>query len=109
VPAVLLVVTTAAAVGYAMASLLPPMIALLLSQVLVFGVLLFSPINYPAERLPEWMQTIHSILPVQAMGEVIRGSLAADTFPLTAGPFALLTIWCAAALALSYITLQRRA
>ena len=37
--AVLLVVTTAAAVGYAMASLLPPMIALLLSQVLVFGVL----------------------------------------------------------------------
>jgi ABC-2 type transport system permease protein len=109
VPAVLLVVTTAAALGYAMASVLPPMMAMLLSQVLVFGVLLFSPINYPAERLPEWMQTIHSMLPVQAMGEVVRGSLAADIFPLTAAPFVTLAIWCAAALALSYLTLQRRA
>ena len=109
VPAVLLVVTTAAAVGYAMASLLPPMIAMLLSQVLVFGVLLFSPINYPAERLPEWMQTVHSMLPVQAMGEVIRGSLASDTFPLATGSFVMLALWCAGALALSYVTLQRRA
>jgi ABC-2 type transport system permease protein len=109
VPAVLLTVTTAAAVGYAMASLLPPLLAMLLSQVLVFAVLLFSPLNYPAERLPEWMQTIHSMLPVQAMGEVIRGSLAADAFPLSAGPFVMLAVWCAGALALSYLTLQRRA
>ena len=75
IPAVLLVVTTAAALGYAMASVLPPMMAMLLSQVLVFGVLLFSPINYPAERLPGWLQSIHDVLPVQAMGDVIRGSL----------------------------------
>ena len=81
----------------------------LLSQVVVFGVLLFSPINYPADRLPEWMQSIHSVLPVQAMGEVIRGSLAADTFSLTAGPFLLLTGWCVVSLGLSYLTLRRRA
>jgi ABC-2 type transport system permease protein len=108
-PAVLLTVTTAAAVGYALASLLPPMIAMLLSQVLVFAVLLFSPINYPAERLPEWLQSIHRILPVQAMGEVVRGSLAADVFPLALGSFATLGVWCIGALALSYVTLQRRA
>ena len=109
VPAVLLVVTTAAALGYAKASVLPPMMAMLLSQVLVFGVLLFSPINYPVDRLPEWMQTVHSLLPVQAMGEVVRGSLASDVFPLTIVPFVTLGIWCAAALTLSYLTLQRRA
>jgi ABC-2 type transport system permease protein len=109
VPAVLLTVTTAAALGYALASLLPPMIAMLLSQVLVFGVLLFSPINYPAERLPGWLQSIHDVLPVQAMGEVMRGSLATDTFPLTVGPFVVLVAWCVAALGLSYATLQRRA
>jgi ABC-2 type transport system permease protein len=108
IPAVLLVVTTAAALGYAMASVLPPMMAMLLSQVLVFGVLLFSPINYPAERMPEWMQAIHSVLPVQAMAEVIRGSLATETFALTAGPFLLLGAWCVAALGLSYATLRRR-
>ena len=109
IPAVLLVATTSAAIGYAMASVLPPMIAMLLTQVLVIGVLVFSPINFPAERLPGWMQDIHAVLPVQAMGEVIRGSLASDTFPLAAGSFVMLGVWCAGALALSYVTLQRRA
>jgi len=109
VPAVLLVATTAAAIGYAMASLLPPMVAMLLTQVLVIGVLIFSPINFPPERLPEWLQHVHAVLPVQAMGEVIRGSLAADTFALTAGPFVQLTGWCLVALGLSYLTLRRRA
>jgi ABC-2 type transport system permease protein len=109
VPAVLLVATTAAAVGYAMATLLPPMIAMLLTQVLVIGVLVFSPINFPAERLPDWLQAVHALLPVQAMGEVIRGSLAADTFPLSGEPFVLLAAWCAISLGLSYLTLRRRA
>ena len=105
---VVMVATTAAAVGYAMASLLPPMIAMLLTQVLVIGVLVFSPINFPAERLPEWLQAVHAVLPVQAMGEVVRGSLASETFALTAGPFILLTAWCLVALGLSYLTLRRR-
>ena len=109
IPAILLVATTSAAIGYAMASLLPPMLAMLLTQVLVVGVLIFSPINFPAERLPAWMQSLHAVLPVQAMGEVIRGSLAADTFPLTGGPFLLLATWCALSLALSYQVLRRRA
>lgn len=109
IPAILLVATTSAAIGYAMASVLPPMLAMLLTQVLVVGVLIFSPINFPSERLPEWMQALHAVLPVQAMGEVIRGSLAADTFPLTGGPFLMLTLWCALSLALSYQALRRRA
>jgi ABC-2 type transport system permease protein len=109
VPAVLMVATTAAAVGYAMATVLPPMVAMLLTQVLVIGVLIFSPINFPVDRLPDWLQDVHAVLPVQAMGEVIRGSLAADTFALTSGPFVLLGVWCAAALGLSYVALRRRA
>jgi len=109
IPAIMLVALTSAAVGYAMATVLPPMIAMLLTQVLVIGVLVFSPINFPASRLPEWLQTVHSLLPVGAMGEVIRGSLAGSTFPLTAGPFLLLGTWCVAALGLTYLTLRRRA
>jgi len=109
IPATLLVAITAAAVGYAMASLLPPMIAMLLTQVLVIGVLVFSPINFPASRLPDWLQSVHSVLPVGAMGEVMRSSLASTTFPLATGPFALLGAWCIVALGLSYLTLQRRA
>ena len=77
VPAILLVALTSAAVGYAMASVLPPLIAMLITQVLLIGVLVFSPLNFPPERLPDWLQAVHAVLPVQAMGEVIRGSLAA--------------------------------
>lgn len=109
IPAVLLVATTAAAVGYAMATVLPPMIAMLLTQVLIIGVLVFSPINFPADRLPDWLQDVHAVMPVQAMGEVIRGSLAADVFPLTMGPFMLLVAWCVVSLVLSYAALRRRA
>lgn len=108
IPSVLLVATTAAAIGYAMASVLPPLIAMLLTQVLLIFVLIFSPINFPAERLPDWLRTVHEVLPVQSMAEVLRGSLAGDTFPLTTGPFLVLSVWCAVALVLSYVTLQRR-
>jgi ABC-2 type transport system permease protein len=77
------------------------MIAMLLAQVLVIGVLIFSPINFPEERLTEWLQDVHAVLPVQAMGEVIRGSPPADMFGLTSGPFVLLAGWCVVSLGLS--------
>jgi ABC-2 type transport system permease protein len=109
VPAVMLVALTSAAVGYALASLLPPMIAMLLTQVLVFGVLIFSPINFPASRLPDWLQAVHMVLPVSAMGEVIRASLAPGVFPLTVGPFILLAAWCVVSLGITWLTLRRRA
>jgi ABC-2 type transport system permease protein len=109
VPAFLLVALTSSAIGYAMACVLPPMIAVLLTQVLVVFVLMFSPLNFPAERLPEWLQAVHSVLPIQAMGEVIRGTLAGGTFPLGAGSFAMLAIWCAGSLGVAYMALRRRA
>ena len=82
VPAMLLVALTATSMGYAIASLLPPMIANLLTQVLVVFVLMFSPLNFPADRLPGWLAAVHQVLPFQAMGEVVRGTLASGTFPV---------------------------
>jgi ABC-2 type transport system permease protein len=108
VPAILLVIVTATAIGYAIASLLPQMIANLLTQVLVVFVLMFSPLTFPAERLPDWLATVHSVLPVQAMGEVIRGTLAGASFPLTAASFLLLGIWCIATLGVTSWVLTRR-
>lgn len=108
VPALLMVAVTAAAVGYALASLLPPLLTVLLTQVLVIGVLLFSPINFPASRLPDWMQAIHSVLPIGAMGEVVRGALAGGVFPLDLAPFLLQGAWCTVALGLSWLTLRRQ-
>jgi ABC-2 type transport system permease protein len=109
VPSVLLVVLTATSVGYAIASLLPPMVAQMLTQILVVFILMFSPLNFPADRLPGWLATIHSVLPIQAMGELIRGSLASGAFPLTASAFALLGTWCLATFTMSALVLTRRA
>jgi ABC-2 type transport system permease protein len=109
VPAFLLVALTASTVGYAMASVLPPVVAQLLTQVLVVFVLMFSPLNFPPERLPGWLQAIHAVLPVQAMGEVIRGTVAASTFTTTPGSWLVLAAWCVGGLGIAYVTLQRRA
>jgi ABC-2 type transport system permease protein len=109
VPAVLLVVLTATSVGYAMASLLPPLVAQMASQILVVFILMFSPLNFPADRLPDWLAAIHRVLPIQAMGEVMRGTLAPDAFPLTLGAVALLAAWCVATFAASSLVLTRRA
>ena len=108
IPAFVLVALTSATVGYAMASVLPPTVAQLLTQVLVVFVLMFSPLNFPPERLPDWLQAIHALLPVQAMGEVIRGTVAASSFPMTVGAWALLAGWCVGGLGIAFVTLQRR-
>jgi ABC-2 type transport system permease protein len=108
VPAMLLVIVTTTSIGYALASVLPQMIANLITQVLVVFVLMFSPLNFPPDRLPDWLATVHSVLPIQAMGEVIRGTLAGNDFPVGAAPFVLLAIWCAAAMAITGRVLTRR-
>ncbi|MFL5754909.1 MAG: ABC transporter permease [Chloroflexota bacterium] len=108
VPAILLVVLTTTSTGYALASVLPQTLANLISQVLVVFVLMFSPLNFPPDRLPGWLASIHAVLPIQAMGEVIRGTLAGNVFPLTVAPFALLAVWCAATFTVTGIVLTRR-
>lgn len=107
--AMLLVALTATAIGYAIASLLPAMLANLITQVLVVFVLMFSPLNFPADRLPDWLAAIHRVLPIAAMGEVIRGTLAGGAFPLSGGPFVLICAWCLASFAITYRVLNRRA
>lgn len=108
VPAMLLVALTATSMGYAIACLLPQMVANLLTQALVVFVLMFSPLNFPADRLPDWLAAAHRVLPFQAMGEVVRGTLASTAFPLSVGTFALLGAWCAGSLAVASVVLARR-
>jgi ABC-2 type transport system permease protein len=108
VPAILLVILTSTSIGYALAMLLPQMVANLLTQVLVVFVLMFSPLNFPPDRLPDWLAAIHKVLPIQAMGEVIRGTVAGNAFPVTVGPFALLGVWCVVSFAATGLVLTRR-
>ena len=108
VPVILLVALTSSAIGYALASVVPPMAATIVTQVLVVFTLMFSPLNFPPDRLPDWLATIHSVLPIQAMGELIRGTVAGGPFPIRGGPFLLLVVWAAASLAVSWWVMTRR-
>lgn len=109
VPAGLLVALTCASIGYAIASLLPQMLANIATQVLVVFVLMFSPLNFPPDRLPEWLAALHRVLPIEAMGEVLRGTLARNAFPLDGSMFAILIVWCVGSLAVTLRILERRA
>jgi ABC-2 type transport system permease protein len=109
VPATLLVSLTSAAVGYAMASLLAPAVAMLMTQVLVFVVLLFSPVSYPADRMPGWLQGVHEWLPVEPMAQLVRAGLVQGTFDMPLRSLVVLVAWCVASVAGASLALRRRA
>lgn len=109
VPGALLVSLTAASVGYAIASLLAPALAQLISQVLVFVVLLFSPVSYPASRMPDWLATAHQWLPIEPMSQIVRAGLAPDAFTIPTRSALVLAAWCVASVTGALATLRRRA
>jgi len=108
IPAVLLVALSGASVGYALAATLAPNITNQVTSFLSLLILLFSPINFPASRLPIGARIVHRILPVQYMADVIRGSLTGKWADSAALAFTVVGVWCVAGLALSYRAAIRR-
>jgi ABC-2 type transport system permease protein len=108
-PAVLLVALTGTTVGFAIAYAFPPPVTGLVSQLIVFIALMFSPINFPADRLPQWLQAVHRVLPFESMADAIRDTLTGPPAGVALQPFAVLTVWCAAGLAITLRVMTRRA
>src|SRR5699024_750350 len=108
VGASILVTTMATAIGYAIAVLLQPMLAQLVSQVLVFFVLRFSPIAFPASQLPAWFQPVHDVLPIQAAADLIRAGIARDVYAFSGWDLLNLTLWTALGLVITFRALLRR-
>lgn len=94
IPAFLMIALTAIGVGYGFSYALPPNVSMGVSQIVVFGAMMFSPVNFPMERLPEWLQAVHHVLPLYSMSEIMRGSLAASTFAVGWIHYLNLAIWC---------------
>jgi len=108
IAASLLVTITSTAVGYAIAVSLPPLLAQLLTQVLVFFVMLFSPVTYPASQLPAWFQTVHDVLPVRPAADLLRAGLAGDVYSMRWVDLAVVVAWCLVGLAISLRALMKR-
>lgn len=109
VPAALLVALTATGIGYAIAHLSPkPELVVVITNFLVFCLFLFSPINFPVERLPGWLAELHRILPVKYAADVVRGTLAQGYTDGLATGFAMLGAWFVAAFGVTYVLVTRK-
>lgn len=97
----------ATAIGYALAVVLPPLLAQLATQVLVFFVMLFSPITFPAAQLPGWLASLHDWLPFRPAGDLLRAGLL-EGFEARWQDAAVLALWCALGLVVSIRALSRR-
>ncbi|MDI2098688.1 ABC transporter permease [Ruicaihuangia caeni] len=104
-----LTAVTASAVGCALALALPPMLTQLVTQVLVFFVMLFSPITFHASQLPEWFQMVHDVLPFRPAADLLRAGMLSDSYNASAWDLAVLGAWCVVGFAVSLRAVIRRA
>lgn len=108
IPAILLVSAGAAAVGYGIAYAVKPVLVGVITNLVVVISLMFSPVNYPAERLPGWAQAVHEWLPFQYMAQAIRETVDTPPGGVTILPFLVLTAWAVAGLAVTSRVMTRR-
>lgn len=108
VPAIALIAMTGTFIGYSIAHAAPkPEIAQLATQIIIFGIMLFSPIMYPMEQLPNWMAVIHRFLPIKYMADLLRGTLT--DLPVNLGlAFAVVSVWCLVGLVVTSLLVRRR-
>ena len=108
IPALVLIAMCGTFLGYTMAfAISKPMMVNVLTQIIVFVVMLFSPVMFPADRLPVWLQDIHRVLPIQYMADLSRGTLTDLPIDL-ARAFAIVGAWFAAGLIVTWATVRRR-
>lgn len=108
IPALLLVATSGVLLGYTLAHGAPkPEIAHVVTQILVFVIMIFSPVLYPVEQLPDWLAKVHSVLPIQYMADLSRGTLT-DLDVNLGLAFAVVGAWCAVGLIATNFIIRRR-
>lgn len=108
-PAVLLSTVMCVSVGYGMALAVPnPLVVNLITNAIVFLVLLFTPIVYPASNLPTWYMRVHEVLPFYPMAQLIRAGLTEGVVTDVTGPFVVLGVWTVLGGALTAWVVGRR-
>lgn len=108
VPAILLVSTGTAAIGYGIAYAVKPILVNLIANAVLILALMFSPVSFPAERLPDWAAAIHVWLPFQYMAQAIRETVDVPATGISALPFAVLTGCAVVGLAITSRVMTRR-
>lgn len=99
----------AVTVGYGMAMAISnPIITNVVTNALMFIVLLFSPVVYPVSQLPRWLADVHYCLPFYNMAVVIRAGLTSGVVAHVGTSFVVLAAWTIAGGAATAWVIGRR-
>jgi ABC-2 type transport system permease protein len=110
IPGALLTLYTATMIGYAIAHVLKqPLIINLITQVTIFALTGFSPVNFPKEQMPAWLAALNEGLPLLHMANVMRAGLTEGIVTGIGRSYLVLGLWAAAATAVTGWVLRRRA
>lgn len=108
VAAVVLVSAGSAAIGYGIAYAAKPVLVGVFTNLVMIVALMFSPVNYPAERLPDWAAAIHAWLPFQYMAQAIRETIDVPVAGVPLLPFLVLAGWSVLGLTVTSRVMTRR-
>ena len=109
VPAVLLTLFTGTMIGYALAhALANPLLIAAITQLTIFLILGFSPINFPAEQLPGWLAAAHRWLPLAPMADTVRAALTQGVVEDVTRSYLVLGAWAALSVGATALVLGRR-
>ncbi|MBU1494675.1 MAG: ABC transporter permease, partial [Actinobacteria bacterium] len=109
VPGAMLTLYTATMIGYAIAhTIKQPVIINMITQVTIFAMTGFSPVNFPKEQLPAWLAALNDGLPLFHMANVMRAGLTEGIVTGVGRYYLVLSLWAVAATALTGWVLGRR-
>jgi ABC-2 type transport system permease protein len=109
VPGCVLTLLCACFIGAAVAhGVAEPQVTLLFTQLAIFFLIGFSPVSFPIDRLPDWLATVHQVLPIHHMAIVVRSGLTADMVTATPFDWLILGVWTALAGLITGLVLVRR-
>ena len=108
IPVFVLTPLAATFIGYTIAHVSPrPELTMLVGNMLAFIVLIFSPIYYPIDQLPDWLAALHRGLPMKYMADLVRGTLTDSEVNLGLA-LGVVAAWCAAGLITTGLAVRRR-
>ena len=109
IPAIILVAAAATSVGYAVGhAVTNPRTVNLLTNLVIFVVLMFSPIVVPIEQFPGWFAAVHRVLPFWHMANVLRDGLTTGLVDHVSTSYAVLGVWLIGAWYVSARVILRR-
>jgi ABC-2 type transport system permease protein len=109
VPAVLLASLMSASVGFGIGHAVPdPGIINVITNLLIFVVLMFSPIAFPIGNFPGWLAALHRGLPFWHMANVMRAALTEGLVESVWRSYLVLGAWTVGTWLLAAWAIRRR-